>query len=64
MLALTSEAEDDHCPNGGFRDDLLVLSFCRLLFFSLPQFAGSDEEWHLIGVFNQVDLPLGMICDF
>jgi hypothetical protein len=33
MLALTSEAEDDHCPNGGFRDDLLVLCFCRLLFF-------------------------------
>jgi hypothetical protein len=32
--------------------------------FSLPQFAGSDEEWHLIGGSNQVDLPLGMICDF
>jgi hypothetical protein len=32
--------------------------------FSPPQFAGSDEEWHLIGSFNQVDLPLGMICDF
>jgi hypothetical protein len=29
--------------------------------FSLPQFAGSDEEWHRIGGFNQVDLPLGMI---
>ena len=30
--------------------------------FSLPQFAGSDKEWHLIGGFNQVDLLLGMIC--
>jgi hypothetical protein len=30
--------------------------------FSLPQFAGSDEEWHRIGGFNRVDLPLGMIC--
>jgi len=32
--------------------------------FSFPQFAGSNEERHFIGGFNQVDLPVGMICVF